>query len=76
MNLGQTAESNGVEIKEKVGFLATFPPRDATIAPPPKTPTTKSTFNFLIRLLALNVAESNFIPPFNAESFVAECPPA
>ena len=59
---------------ENVGFLATLPPRDATMAPPPNTPTTKSTFNFLIRLLALKVI--NLEAPLTADSLVAEWPPA
>ena len=76
MNFGQNDESRGVEIKENVGFRANLPPSDATIAPPPKTPTTKSTFNFLIRFRALNVATTNLAAPFAADNFVAECPPA
>ena len=42
LNLGQTFESSGVEINENAFFLAALAPNEPTMAPPPKTPTTKS----------------------------------
>ena len=48
--------SKGVQHNVAQGFLANLAPTLATIDPPPIIPTTKSTPNFLIKLLALNVA--------------------
>ena len=64
------------DIKENVVFRASLPPSEPTIAPPPRTPKTKSALDFLMAFLALKAAGISFNAPLIADSFVALWPPA
>ena len=68
--------SKGVEHNVAQGFPANLAPTLATIAPPPMIPTTKSTSNFLINLLALKVAVNILKAALREDNFVAAWPPA
>ena len=63
--------SKGVQHNVTQGFPANLEPTLATIAPPPITPTTKSTSNFLINFLDLKVAANILKAALTEDNLVA-----